>query len=291
MYDYLECKNLTIDNLLDGKGKITIMDINPRVCPVGRTPEYIIAKSARISYSTDGPCSKSAADDNALCRYLIKNNHLSPLEMCDVTFHVKAPIFIARQWMRHRCSSFNEQSMRYTRIEDFEDCYNPLQYEEGIRSGSAVNKQGSCALEEGEEKNQIKSLLEKALEYQKEIYGLYNQLCDAGLAKEIARGILPVSQYTHFVYKANLRSLLNFIKLRADHHAQKEIQVYAVAIKELLTPIFPSIMAYLDEDMNSVNLTPVEIEIMQGKKDISVIKSKREANEVKEKLKKLVSSE
>ncbi len=173
--------------------------------------------SARVSF---GSVSKGEAADRKLIAYLLEHGHFSPFEHSVFQFHVKCPIFVARQWMRHRIASYNEISARYTEVHD------EFYYPEAFRAQDRSNRQGSLpssALDQAK----LKAIYDRAV---KASYAAYKELLDAGAAREMARMVLPVSQYTQFHWTINARSLLNFISLRADSHAQYEIRQYAEAI-------------------------------------------------------------
>ncbi len=185
-----------------------------------------VVSSARVTF---GGQSKGEEKDKALIKYLLEHAHHTPFEHCYFQFHIKCPIFVARQWMRHRWGSYNEVSARYTEVKD--EFYIPS----AMRVQDKHNKQGSLSSE---------SLDQKALiaQYEASVeasYNAYTKLLEAGVAREMARGILPVSQYTQFYWSVNARSLLNFISLRADGHAQYEIRVYADAIAQIFKERMP----------------------------------------------------
>ncbi len=182
--------------------------------------------SARVSF---GSVSKGEAQDRKLLEYLVANSHFSPFEHSVFEFHIKCPIFVARQWMRHRIASYNEISARYTEVK--EEFY----YPETFRGQDKVNRQGSvrsAALKQAK----LLALYDKAI---KTSYGAYRELLDAGVAREMARMALPVAQYTQFYWGVNARSLLNFIELRLDGHAQYEIRLYAAAVQEIFRKKMP----------------------------------------------------
>ena len=182
--------------------------------------------AARVSF---GGTSKGEERDKMLIKYLMENKHLSPFEHCYFQFHIKCPIFVARQWMRHRIASYNEISARYTEVKD--EFYFP----KAFRVQDMSNRQGSVE----SDKLDNKALSEIYIEAIEHSYQAYQKLLKAGVAREMARGLLPVAQYTQFYWTINLRSLLNFISLRADSHAQYEIRVYANAIKEIVKQKMP----------------------------------------------------
>ena len=182
-----------------------------------------IARAARVS--TLGK--KSKRSDAGLIDYLMRHGHHSPFEMAELKFEVKAPIFVARQWFRHRTGNYNEISGRYTELPD--DIYVPTHW----RSQDYYNKQGSSGVLEED------LLRQRYLDLVGRLRKLYEDLLDTGVAREIARAILPVSQYTIFFFKSDLRNLFHFLHLRTDPHAQMEIRVYAEAIEEIVKEKFP----------------------------------------------------
>lgn len=182
--------------------------------------------SARVSF---GSVSKGEAADRKLLEYLLEHGHFSPFEHSVFQFHIKCPIFVARQWMRHRIASYNEISARYTEVHD--EFYFPAEFRAQDRS----NRQGSLPSSNLDQKKMLE-LYDKAV---KASYAAYQELLDAGAAREMARMVLPVAQYTQFHWTINARSLLNFISLRADDHAQWEIRRYAEAIQEMFKARMP----------------------------------------------------
>lgn len=186
-----------------------------------------VVQGARVSY---GQGSKGEEKDKKLIRYLYTHRHTSPFELVEFKFHVRCPIFVARQWMRHRTWNYNEYSMRYSpAISDF---YMP----DSWRMQDDKNKQGSTVpLEEGKNKE----LIEKYRRHCEDAVKLYDELSQNGVAREMARMCIPVSTYTEFYAKIDLNNLLKFLTLRDDPHAQWEIQEYAKAIKTLAQPHVP----------------------------------------------------
>ncbi len=182
--------------------------------------------SARVSF---GSVSKGEAADRKLIGYLLENGHLSPFEHSVFQFHIKCPIFVARQWMRHRIASYNEISARYTEVHD--EFYFP----EAFRAQDRSNRQGSQE-SSSLDQEKMKAVYDRAI---KASYAAYKELLDAGAAREMARLVLPVAQYTQFYWSINARSLLNFISLRADSHAQWEIRRYAEAIQTMFRAKMP----------------------------------------------------
>jgi thymidylate synthase (FAD) len=208
-------KNLT--NVLD-KGFVKLVDF--------MGGDLRVVNSARVTF---GGVSKGEDKDKALLKYLIEHEHHTPFEHCAFQFHIKCPIFVARQWMRHRICSYNEVSARYTEVKD--EFYLPQEF----RIQDAHNKQGS--LSGGNLDNA--ALLKIYNDSIEASYKAYQRLLSAGVAREMARGILPVSQYTQFYWTVNARSLMNFIRLRADAHAQYEIRAYAESISVIFKEKMP----------------------------------------------------
>lgn len=193
-----------------------------------------IVNAARKSFNTE---STSLDDkDKKLLRYLWNNKHTSPFEMVELKFAVMAPMFVARQWMRHRTWSYNEVSRRYT--EDRLIFYTPDI--EWIRSQSQLNRQASV---EWSGDFAISSLARDNMMFiESECLGMYNELIKNGICREQARMVLPQSLYVEFIAKVDLSNLLHFLELRSDPHAQWEIQQYAEAIIEMLESIVPETM-------------------------------------------------
>lgn len=200
-----------IKNVLD-KGSVELIDY--------MGDDYRVLQSARVS--TGGVAKKGDKRDRGLIRYLYRNKHATPFESCVFTFKVKAPIFVARQWMRTRSASYNEFSARYSEVK------NEFFIPENMRRQGEKNHQGSG--EDITDTGLIHSY-QDAISNSKEIYDSY---IDLGVAREMARCVLPVSQYTEFYFTINLRNLFHFLNLRLHHHAQHEIRVYAQAILEIL---------------------------------------------------------
>lgn len=230
-----------------------------------------IVQAARVSY---GEGTKAVSDDRALIRYLMRHRHTTPFEMVAFKFHLRMPIFVARQWLRHRTASVNEYSARYSVVPD--DYWLPDKF----RKQSASNKQGS----EGEfENDELKKRMTMSCE---DAFKLYDDLLEAGCSRELARSHLPQCTYTEFYWTINLHNLLHFLELRMDSHAQPEIQEYARAVYELIKPKVPlTVEAFEDFRLSKMYLSRLEIEaIREGRKEIP---GKGENREFQEKLKSL----
>lgn len=185
-----------------------------------------IVESARISYKSP---SKGPEQDKKLLNYLYRNRHTSPFEMVKVTLNIKMPIFVMRQYARHRMQNLNEVSARYTELPN--EFYVP----ETWRKQDKKNKQGSVATKKLQHKN-----LSMELEaHCTDAYEFYEDLISRGIARELARMVLPINIYTEIYATWDLKNLLHFITLRDDSHAQWEIQEYGKAIKKILKELFP----------------------------------------------------
>ena len=185
-----------------------------------------VVEAARVSYAGTA---KGDERDKKLIAYLLKHQHLTPFEHALFKFHVKCPIFVARQWFRHRFAAYNEVSFRYTQTKD--DFYFP----EAWRAQDVKNKQGSvhaAALDHAALSAEFKAAVDQS-------FKTYEGMIAAGVAREMARMVLPVNLYTEFYWTVNARSLMNFLSLRADGHAQAEIQRYAEALAEVFAQSCP----------------------------------------------------
>ena len=189
-----------------------------------------IVQAARVSY---GKGTKSVREDAGLIDYLLRHQHTSPFEHVMLEFHCKLPIFVARQWIRHRTASVNEISGRYSIMTP--DYYCPP--EEQIRFQSTDNKQGRSNDEVPPELRQ--KVLDLIHQDQSAVYSSYETLLNDGIAKELARINLPLSLYTEWYWLMDLHNLFHFLRLRMDSHAQWEIRAYANAIAELTQTVVP----------------------------------------------------
>lgn len=241
MIDLLRYVNTNQDHLLD-KGFLRVVDVMPRLVNQGETADQAVAQAARVSYQSG---TKTARDDRGLIRYLMRHRHTSPFEMVELKFHAKLPIFVARQWVRHRTASINEVSARYSVLAN--EFYTPSP--DNIKAQSTTNKQGSGGDLPDDIAERTESVLELAGDF---AFREYEKLLGLGVARETARMVLPVSTYTEWYWKANLLNVFRFIALRADPHAQMEIRVYAEAMAHLVGQIAPnSFEAFNDYWLNS----------------------------------------
>ncbi len=189
-----------------------------------------IVQAARVSY---GKGTKSVSEDKKLISYLLRNEHMSPFEQVVFTFHVKMPIFVARQWVRHRTARLNEISGRYSVMED--EFYVPGQGD--IAFQSASNKQGRSEEEVPPEIR--RKVIELFRESYRDAYDRYERILGDNISREIARINLPLGLYTQMYWQMDLRNLLNFLKLRMDVHAQAEIREYAKTIADIVKVVTP----------------------------------------------------
>ncbi|MCL2233794.1 MAG: FAD-dependent thymidylate synthase [Treponema sp.] len=189
-----------------------------------------VVQSARVSY---GEGTKSYREDAGLIDYLLRNAHTSPFEQIVLTFHVKLPIFVARQWIRHRTARLNEVSGRYSVMKD--EFYVPCPDDLALQSTD--NKQGRSA--DALDPALAEKIRAAFTEDQKAAYTSYKSLVDEGLARELARINLPLSLYTEWYWQIDLHNLFHFLKLRLDAHAQKEIRLYAEVLFEITKKVAP----------------------------------------------------
>jgi len=215
-----------------------------------------IVQSARVSY---GKGTKSYREDKGLIDYLLRNEHTSPFEQVVFTFHTKMPIFVARQWVRHRTARINEISGRYSVMP--REFYLPSI--EDISFQSSDNKQGRSEENVPDElKQKVLEILQKG---QEESYGQYSELVEEGLARELARINLPLSLYTEWYWQIDLKNLFHFLNLRMDPHAQMEIRVYADRIHQLASLVCPMAFESFDQHIKgSVRFSAEEMEALKN---------------------------
>jgi thymidylate synthase (FAD) len=213
-----------------------------------------IVQAARVSY---GKGTSKVSQDRGLIRYLMRHRHTTPFEMVEFKFHCKMPIFVARQWVRHRTANINEYSLRYSEARD--EFYYPDP--KHIQLQSALNKQGRAG-------KIPKKITDKVLQYFKEIsersFEMYQELNEAGLARELIRAILPVNLYTEWYWKNDLHNLLHFISLRSDSHAQYEIRVFSDAMAESVQKVAPFAWeAYQDYVVQGMRFSRIEQSLLE----------------------------
>lgn len=224
-------------HLPDG-GLVQLCDVTPRLVPPGRTPEIGIVRFARASF---GEGVKDATTDDKLIRYLVKNHHTSPLEACEVTFTLRMPIFVARHFLRHRTASVNEFSLRYAERDTEEiDYWRPTKEIHAIRKQSKFNKQvGDAEIESPD----IEAKLTETMNLLDQVVTNYHELIKLGLCREVSRFCLPLGMFTDLKFKMDLNNLIKFFSLRCAPDAQYETRMYAEAMRELVTPLFPNIFS------------------------------------------------
>ena len=186
-------------------GLVALCDVMPRFAPVGKTADYAIVQAARVSY---GAGTKQVNEDRGLIRYLARHRHSTPFEMVEFKFHHVMPIFVARQWIRHRTANVNEYSARYSVVRD--RFYRPTV--ENIRKQSLVNRQGGDEPIDEMTAQEFCDYLDRA----QAMYGDYEKLLEKGVARELARIALPVNVYTEWYWKCDLHNVMHFLSLRMD---------------------------------------------------------------------------
>jgi thymidylate synthase (FAD) len=227
-----------------------------------------IVQAARVSY---GSGTKKTSADKALINYLIAHRHTTPFEMCEIKFHIKLPIFVARQWIRHRTASINEYSARYSILED--EFYLPNA--SFLAAQSKINHQGrneEKILNEKEQQEVLQILKEDSQNSYQNYLQMINQDQDGniinpskeGLARELARINLPLSCYTQWYWKIDLHNLLHFLHLRSDKHSQYEIRVYAEVMLDLVKKWVPATYeAFIKNRKNSKEFSAPAVEVVK----------------------------
>ena len=225
-----------------------------------------IVQSARVSY---GKGTKQVSTDEGLIKYLMRHWHSTPFEMCEIKYHVKLPIFIARQWIRHRTANVNEYSARYSILD--KEFYIPAK--EQLSAQSKVNRQGRGELITGNQADEVLTILKDDATRAYDNYEkMLNQRYDgttidenkSGLARELARMNLTLNSYTQWYWKTDLLNLLNFLFLRADSHAQYEIRVYAEAMLDTVKKWVPiTHSAFLDYRVGAVHVSAKGKKVIQ----------------------------
>lgn len=260
---------------LHNHGLVRLLDVMPRLVHVDKTADHAITDAARVSYALG--TKKSSKDQNLINR-LYRDEHTSPFEMVEFKFLIRCPIFVLRQWIRHRTANVNEESGRYSIMVD--QFYIP----EKIRKQSIDNKQGSDGLVSEEAEKAFYEFLEK----NQQIYQNYLSLLDLDVSRELARIGLPLNMYSSFYWKCDLHNLLHFLKLRIHPHAQLEIRDYANCIYDLIKPIVPySCEAFKEYTLDSIKLSGKEIKAIKND-DYSHIDNKTELKSFMEKYNRLM---
>lgn len=212
-----------------------------------------IVEAARVSYQTG---TKATRTDRALIRYLMRHKHTSPMEMCEVKLHIRAPIFVLRQLLRHRMASINEESGRYSEIREM--FFSPALGD--LAPQSLDNKQGREGEFSPHKQKTIRNVIEANNEYS---FASYKALLGEDLARELARITLPLTAYSSLYWKIDLHNLLHFLTLRTDSHAQKEIRDYADAILNIIRPLFPyAVEAWEDYQQQAKTLSRMDLDLL-----------------------------
>ncbi len=220
-----------------------------------------ICQAARVSY---GRGTKAVSDDRGLIRYLMRHWHSTPFEMCEVKFHVKLPVFVARQWIRHRTANVNEYSARYSILD--REFYIPAP--EQLAAQSVVNNQGRGEVLEGAEAARVLDLLRedamRSYDHYEDMLTPDAEAGKLGLARELARMNLPANIYTQWYWKIDLHNLFHFLRLRADTHAQYEIRVYAQTMCEIVQDWVPQAYeAFEDYRLGAVSVSAKAKEVLR----------------------------
>jgi thymidylate synthase (FAD) len=268
--DILEGKK-TFYPVLDNEcGFVRVVDVSPRLVAEGRTCDDAIVQAARVSY---GEGTKRINEDRGLIRYLMRHRHVTPFELVTFKFHFRMPIYVYRQFFRHRSNdqceieivstdevmrkyvSMNEYSARYSQVPDVWHFPDPL------RKQSKTNKQGSEDLITGELANHLQSSIHSVMTNS---FKLYEDMLEAGVSREIARAILPIGYITEFYASFNLSNLLHFLTLRTDSHAQQEIRVFADAMADVVKQVCPvAYEAWVDYMKEAANFSREEVLLLK----------------------------
>ena len=238
-----------------------------------------VVQAARVSYAKG---TKTYRQDEKLIRFLLKHLHTTPFEMCEIKLHIKAPLFVTQQWLRHRTANVNAQSARYSIVE--EEFYLPSA--DVVQPQALTNRQGR---EGSFDANQANDIILFIKESTQNAYKTYQDLLARGVARELARIVLPVNMYTEFYWKIDLHNLMRFLMLRCAQDAQYEIRAYAKAILEIFKNWMPvTYRAFDDYILNSVHIGKQEINVLKKmiqKEEINLEEydvSVREYNRLKE---------
>ena len=266
-------------HFVDGMGFVSLVDYMPR-----ENLDKSIVDAARVSY--DPGSTKHTSTDRGLIRYLMRHWHTTPFEMVDFKFHIKLPLFVARQHLRHRTASVNEVSARYSEVKD------EFMVPDEFRRQAEVNRQGSDGVVND---NDITVAAVKA--HSEMSHNLYTELIGKGeVCREQARMVLPQSMYTEFYWKINLHNLMHYLHLRMEGHAQKEIRDYANMIYKLVRPLAPyTFEAFEDFRVNAVQFSGPEQKLLSRMllkaKEIETDElSKGEAREFREKIQTIINN-
>jgi thymidylate synthase (FAD) len=237
-------KNIVWDDVKHDPNAVKVLDHGFVVLKETMGSDSSIAESARVSY---GAGTKTISDDRNLIRYLMRHHHTSPFEMAEARFLVKVPVFIWRQWIRHRTANVNELSGRYSELP--EEFFVPEEW----RTQSVTNKQGS-----------EEPMYYKPDNVEDAAFAEYRRRLNEGVSRELARTCLPVSHYTLAYWKCDIHNILHFLRLRMHSHAQYEIQMYAQSIYTLLKEKFPlTFEAFEDYVLNCESFSRMELHLLK----------------------------
>ena len=228
--------------------KVVVLDHGHVILRDHMGSDASICQAARISYANKG-----TSKDRQLIRYLMRNRHTSPFEMGELQFEIKMPIFVARQWIRHRTANVNEMSARYTQLP--KEMFVPKE----VAEQSTDNKQGRGAEITDDH------ILYNIHDANSHGYSTYEWLLGQGVAREIARGVLPLNTYTTMIWKIDLHNLLHFLDLRMHEHAQEEIREYAKVLWRIVAAYFPyTAEAFNDYVLEAYTLSAAELDMVRG---------------------------
>ena len=204
-----------------------------------------IVRNARVSYDAEWRTGEDEGKDSKLLKYLLANKHTSPFEAVTFTFDIKCPIFVARQWHRHRTFSFNEISARYAQL--------PAEYYVPDAAQITTQSKSSKQARTTEQHHAADAWRTSFDEHCRLAFEVYEAALRDGVPRELARSVLPMATYTHFFGTVNLLNLIKFLRLRLHPHAQWEIRQYAYAILELITPVVPVTMGHLQASLQEIS--------------------------------------
>lgn len=234
---------------LEGRNGYSVLDHGHVALVESMGSDLSIVRNARVSYDAEWRAGEDEGKDTKLIHYLVKNGHTSPFESVQFTFDVKAPIFVYRQWHRHRTWSYSEISARYSELP--EEFYVPSIGDYGIQSSSNKQMREIASLAFGVDEDQAA----KELRWEQEqrycmnhSFAVYRRHIEEGMPRELARIVLPLATYSHMFGTVDLHNLMHFLRLRLHPHAQKEIRVYAQAILRIIKEIVPvSVAAFCEK--------------------------------------------
>lgn len=275
------------ESRVQNHGFVALVDVMPRFVEGEPTVDNAIVQAARVSY---GQGTKKVSEDRHLIRYLYRHSHTTPFEMVELKFHCRMPIFVARQWIRHRTASVNEYSARYSEVPDL--FWEPEQW----RVQSSINKQGSGgevtyvpgSYSEMGGPEQV-GMAHGSIEHV--CFSEYQRRLKAGVSRELARTCLPVSAYTEWYWKIDLHNLFRFLGLRLDPHAQQEIRDYADPMYEMVKRLAPAATSAFDDYSpmrQAMQLSGPELQWMKtGKRPESIAEGGREEGDFITKLRRM----